>query len=196
MQGFDVISEPDKQVTRVLSFSRICSVCFSSIGPSSSHECCSSTAVSNLIILAFTLGSLQADQVASGILKKRIEDENIKKGSQFKLSTGGNPMMISLGCADNKTERRSVKQISFQLIKELQIVLELSLNKTKQLVSVLRKGMESQLAVESNILRKLKDLELTISNYYQVEKVFNIAKFSINKYLPLFLIFVSLTLTF
>ena len=99
-------------------------------------------------------------------------------------------MMISLGCADNKTERRSVKQISFQLIKELQIVLELSLNKTKQLVSVLRKGMESQLAVESNILGKLKELELTISNYYQVEKVFNIAKFSINKYFPLFLIFV------
>ena len=193
MQGFDVISEPDKQVTGGSSFSRICSVCFSSIGPSSSHECCSSTAVSNLIILAFTLftlGSLQADQVASGIFKKKIEDENIKKGSQFKLSTGGNPMMISLGCADNKTERRSVKQISFQLIKELQIVLELSLNKTKQLVSVLRKGMKSQLAVESNILGKLKDLELTISNYYQVEKVFNIAKFSINKYFPLFLIFV------
>ena len=94
-----VISEPDKQVTGGSSFSRICSVCFSSIGPGSSHECCSSTAGSNLIILAFTLGSLQAEQVASGILKKRIEDENIKKSSQFKLSTGGNPMVISLGCA-------------------------------------------------------------------------------------------------
>ena len=57
------------------------------------------------------------------------------------------------------------------MIKELQIVLELSLDKTKLLVSVLRKGMESQLAVESNVLGNLKDLEQTISAYYEVEKV-------------------------
>ena len=88
-------------------------------------------------------------------------------------------MMISLGCADNKTERRSVKQISFQLIKELQIVLELSLNKTKQLGSVLRKGMESQLAVESNILGKLKDLELTISNYYKLKRYLTLQSFQL-----------------
>jgi len=50
-------------------------------------------------------------------------------------------------------------------------VLELSLDKTKLLVSVLRKGMESQLAVESNVLGNLKDLEQTISAYYEVEKV-------------------------
>ena len=79
--------------------------------------------------------------------------------------------MITIGTADKKSERKSVQQISLQLIKELQIVLELSLNKTKQLVSVLRKGMKSQLAVESNVLGKLKDLEQIISAYYEVEKV-------------------------
>ena len=50
-------------------------------------------------------------------------------------------------------------------------MLELSLDKTKLLVSVLRKGMESQLAVESNVLGNLKDLEQIISAYYEVEKV-------------------------
>ena len=79
--------------------------------------------------------------------------------------------MITIGTADKKSERKFVQQISLQLIKELQIVLELSLNKTKQLVSVLLKDMESQLAVESNVLGKLKDLEQTISAYYEVEKV-------------------------
>jgi hypothetical protein len=79
--------------------------------------------------------------------------------------------MITIGTADKKSERKFVQQISLQLIKELQIVLELSLNKTKHLVSVLLKDMESQLAVESNVLGKLKDLEQTISAYYEVEKV-------------------------
>jgi len=164
-------SSDEKESEAQTSSTRICTACFSSVRPGSDHFCCSTTAVSNLIFLAFTLGTLKAEQVASGILKKRMDDENIKKGSQFRVSTGGNPIMITIGTADKKSERKSVQQISLQLIKELQIVLELSLNKTKQLVSVLRKGMESQLAVESNVLGKLKDLEQTISAYYQVEKV-------------------------
>ena len=124
-------SSDEKESEAQTSSTRICTACFSSVRPGSDHFCCSTTAVSNLIFLAFTLGTLKAEQVASGILKKRMDDENIKKGSQFRVSTGGNPI----------------------------------------LVSVLRKGMKSQLAVESNVLGKLKDLEQTISAYYEVEKV-------------------------
>ena len=147
-------SSDEKESEAQTSSTRICTACFSSVRPGSDHFCCSTTAVSNLIFLAFTLGTLKAEQVASGILKKKMDDEIIKKGSQFLVSTGGNPIMITIGTADKKSERKSVQQISLQLIKELQIVLELSLNKTKQLVSVLRKGLEQ-----------------TISAYYQVEKV-------------------------
>ena len=66
---------------------------------------------------------------------------------------------------------RSVKQVSLQMIKELQIVLELSLNKTGVLISTLRKGMGSRLAVENNIFGKMSDLEESLSHFYHVEKV-------------------------
>ena len=57
---------------------------------------------------------------------------------------------------------RSMKQISLQVIKELQIILELSLNKTGQLVSTFWKGMGSKSAVENNIFGKMSDLEESI----------------------------------
>ena len=66
---------------------------------------------------------------------------------------------------------RSMKQVSLQVIKELQIILELSVIKTGQLVSTLRKGMGSKSAVENNIFGKMSDLEESISHFYQVEKV-------------------------
>jgi hypothetical protein len=53
------------------------------------------------------------------------------------------------------------------MIKELQIVLELSL----KIISTLRKGMGSRLAVENNIFGKMSDLEESLSHFYQVEKV-------------------------
>ncbi|XP_047138848.1 uncharacterized protein LOC124814833 [Hydra vulgaris] len=100
-----------------------------------------------------------------------METDEIAKGEQFILSSGGNPLMITVGCPDNKANRRSVKQVSLQMIKELQIVLELSLNKTGLLISTLRKRMGSKLAVENNIFGKMSDLEESLSYFYQVEKV-------------------------
>nr|XP_047123970.1 uncharacterized protein LOC105848184 isoform X2 [Hydra vulgaris] len=100
-----------------------------------------------------------------------METDKIANGEQFILSSGGNPLMITVGCPDNKANRRSVKQVSLQMIKELQIVLELSLNKTGLLISTLRKGMGSKLVVENNIFGKMSDLEESLSHFYQVEKV-------------------------
>jgi hypothetical protein len=149
----------------------VCSSCFSSIGSGLPHHCGKTTAVSNLIVLAFSLGSLQAEQVAAGILKKKMEDEQILDGSEFRISTGGNPLRVKVGTPNNKNARRSVKQISVQVIKELQIVLELSMNKTKQMITVLRKGMDMRSSVESNVLGKLQEIEESISGFYHVEKV-------------------------
>ena len=60
---------------------------------------------------------------------------------------------------------RSMKQVFLQVIKELQIILELSLNKTGQLVSTLWKGMGSKSTVENNIFGKMSDLEEFISHF-------------------------------
>ena len=88
-------------------------------------------------LLAISLGFLQLDQVAAEILKKRMERDNLVDGTEFLLSTGGNPLVVQVGTPDNKASRRTVSQISVQVIKEIQIVLELYLNRTKQIISVL-----------------------------------------------------------
>jgi hypothetical protein len=76
---------------------------------------------------------------------------------------------VKVGTPDNKAARRTVNQI----IKHLQIVLELSLNRTKQMMAALRKGMGTATAIESNIFGKLQQIEDTISGFYQVQKVYN-----------------------
>ena len=65
----------------------------------------------------------------------------ISKGATFSLSTGGNLLVVTVGCPANKVNRRSLKQVSLQVTKELQAILELSINKTKQLTSTLQKGL-------------------------------------------------------
>ena len=93
----------------------ICKSCYSEIGQGLSHVCHKQVGVNNLILLAFTLGSLQAEQVASGIIKTRMEKDDISKGSSFHLSTGGNPLLIQVGVPDLVSARKSTKQISIQV---------------------------------------------------------------------------------
>ena len=148
-----------------------CGKCFSMLAPGHTHNCSSSVAVTNLISLAKSLGSIQAEQVASGLLKDKMKADCIPKGATFSLSTGGNPLVVTVGCPANKANRRTVKQVSLQVIKELQVILELSIDDTKQLISSLRKGLGNKTAVEPNIFGKLNDLEESISHFYNVEKV-------------------------
>ena len=63
-----------------------------------------------------------------------------------------------------------MKQVSVGMIKELQIILELSQNGTKKLCSTLRKGLGQQ-AVESNMTEKLSEIEKTLESFYNVEKM-------------------------
>ena len=166
-----LIQQSPEPTVQASSESSLCSECLTTLAPGITHNCSPSTAVLNMIFLAISLGSLQAEQVAAGLLKNKMDKENIQKGEVFLLSTGGNKLQVQVGCSDNKSKRKSVNQISLQLVKELQIVLELSLNKTSQLISTLRRGMGSRGAVESNIFLKLNQLEESISHYYNVVKV-------------------------
>ena len=83
------------------------------IAPGITHNCSPSTAVLNMIFLAISLGSLQAEQVAAGLLKNKMDKDNIQKGEVFLLSTGGKKLQVQVGCSDNKSKRKSVIRFLF-----------------------------------------------------------------------------------
>jgi hypothetical protein len=97
--------------------SKLCSICFSTIAKGYLHNCSSISAVENLILLALSLGNLQAEQVASSIIKAKMETDEIANGEQFILSSGGNPLMITVGCPDNKAKRRYLYTVEYIFIK-------------------------------------------------------------------------------
>ena len=130
---------------------RLYKACYTLLEPGKNHNFVSSTAVSNLVLMAFALDSLQAEQIASKIIMKKMEEENLLDESTFLLSTGGTPLQIRVGTPNKKSDRRTVKQISLQVIKELQVLLELSVNKTKALVSSLRRGIGSTSSIQKNL---------------------------------------------
>ena len=101
-----------------------------------------------------------------------MKRDNLVDVTEFLLSTGSNPLQVQVGTNDNKASRRTVSQISVQIIKELKIVLELYLNRTKQMISVLRKGMEKKSSIASYIFGKLQEIEESISNFCNIDKVF------------------------
>ena len=88
-----------------------------------------------------------------------MERDNLVDGTEFFLFTGSNPFQVQVGTNDNKASRRTVSQISVQIIKELQIVLELYLNRTKQMISVLQNGKEKKSSILSDIFGKLQEIE-------------------------------------
>ena len=45
-------------------------------------------------------------------------------GSTFCLSTGENPLKLNIGTPENKSKRTSFQRLSFEIIKQLQILLE------------------------------------------------------------------------
>ncbi|XP_065681027.1 uncharacterized protein LOC124817657 isoform X2 [Hydra vulgaris] len=78
----------------------ICSCCFSLLAKGGHNNCCSSQAVLNLINLSENLGPTSCEQVASSIIKNKMEREGIERGQSFKISTGGNPLSLTVGTKD------------------------------------------------------------------------------------------------
>nr|XP_012557502.2 uncharacterized protein LOC105844913 isoform X1 [Hydra vulgaris] len=143
---------------------KICGLCYLNLGRGISHDCCKSKAVNNIIDISESLGYKGAEQVASGLLKRKMERENIVSREQFVLSTGGNLLSVTVGVNENKSKRKKVNQVSFQTIMELSNVLELSKNKTKKLCSTLRSNLTG---VESNINIKMTELQDTLETLYE-----------------------------
>ena len=102
---------------------------------------------------------LQILYVSSGIIKTKMNTEYLIDGLTFCLSTGGNPLKVTIGTPENKSKRTSFQQLSLKIIKQLQIVLELSKNKTKEMAATLHKGLGCKLFIEPNIFGRLSKLE-------------------------------------
>ena len=96
-----------------------------------------------------------------------MSKDNLIDGSTFCLSTGGNPLKVTIGTPENKSKRTSFQQLSFEIIKQLQIVLD---NLHKEMAATLCKDLESKLSIEPNISGCLSELEEYISSYYNVQK--------------------------
>ena len=133
------------------------------------HNCMKSQAVSNIIEIAESLEQPSSEQLAAAIIKNKMKRENIEKGEQFKLSTGGNPLFITAGISDTKTKRAPLKQISFQTIMELSNILDLSRNKTKKLCTALRRNLGSTTSVESNIFEKMDLIQDKLGEFYETK---------------------------
>ena len=123
----------------------------------------------NLLFLALALGSLQAVKVAARILRNKMETEGLADGSKFYISTGGNPLHVKVGTPEYKAAKRTVNQISVQIIKQLQIVLELSLNRTKQMMAVFTKRNGYGHCNRIKYIWKTKTDGDTISGFYHVQ---------------------------
>lgn len=97
-----------------------------------------------------------------------MNQESLQIGKDFKLSTGGSPLVVRVGVSDNKALRKPVKSISLETIMELQVVLELSGRGTKALCSTLRKGTNKKDLIEPNIFGRLDELQQNIDGFYDL----------------------------
>ena len=82
-----LIQQSPEPTVQASSGSSLCSECLTTLALGITHNCSPSTAVLNMIFLAISLGSLEAEQVAAGLLKNKMDKENIQKGEVFLLST-------------------------------------------------------------------------------------------------------------
>ena len=125
----------------------------------------------NLTDLAFSIGALQAEQLASNIIKNKTEKENLIQGATFNILTGGNPIQITVGISDLKSERtKSANMMPFQMLLTLQTVLELSKAGTQVLVSSL-KSLFGPNCITKNIFGKLEELQSYVESFYTAELV-------------------------
>ena len=110
------------------------------LGRGLEHKCSKSTAVKNLTSLTLEQGMHSAEQVASSIIKEKMNKEQVYSGDLFYLSHCGKPQIIRVGHPENKGDRNQIPQISFETFKQLRINLDLSNRGTRKLISTLNKA--------------------------------------------------------
>lgn len=140
-------------------------------GPGLPHNCNITARVQNLIKHSIASGEKGSEQVAAGILKNKMQTESIKSGKTFRISTGGSLLTVCIGTGGNKSARKPIGSISVEIIKELQVALELSERGTKVLCSKIRKGTGKRTSIEANIFGKLEHLQEELDCFYDVKAV-------------------------
>ena len=99
-----------------------------------------------------------------------MNTENFIDGSTFCLSTGGNPLKVTISTPENKSKRISFQQLSFEKNQAIKNCVRTIKKQNKKDDATLRKGLGSKLSIEPNIFGCLYELEGYISNYYNVQK--------------------------
>ena len=117
--------------------------------------------------LALGMGIENAEKVASGIIRQKMNSETIANGKEFKLKTHGHPLSLKVGRPEKKTDRVSLEKVSFETIKELQLNLDLSKRGTQCLVSTIKKSAP----VELGVINDLNKAEQNLKDEYSISSI-------------------------
>ena len=69
--------------------------------------------------MALEQGMHSAEQMASSIIKEKMNKEQVNSGDLFYLATCRKQQIIRIGRPENKGDRNQIQQISFETIKQL-----------------------------------------------------------------------------
>ena len=84
-------------------FFRICGEWFSTLGKGLAQPCSTQAAVEKA---ALGLGEEKAEELAAKLLKRKMENENIRRGTEFTISTGRKPSYSYSGRPSKQAEKR------------------------------------------------------------------------------------------
>ena len=112
-----------------------------------------------------------AEQVSSEILRIKMQQENFKSGSTFRIATPGRPLSVKVGRPELKTDRVEVKKLSMETIKELCLNLDLSKRGCESLISTINRDTKKKI-VESNVMKTLNQAEQKIGELYTINNMY------------------------
>jgi hypothetical protein len=114
---------------------RLCSLCFNAWGPGKTHECNRETKRDNVEELVRNTSRLSKERIMSSQLKEVFEDQGAStSGGTVRLTTGGTPILASLGQAQPKPGPK----FDNEALNRLQLKMGESDNKMKILDNFLR----------------------------------------------------------
>ena len=120
---------------------------------------------------AMEKGLKVAEQVSSEILRIKMQQENFKSGSTFRIATPGRPLSVKVGRPELKTDRVEVKKLSMETIKELCLNLDLSKRGCESLISTINRDTKKKI-VESNVMKTLNQAEQKIGELYTINNMY------------------------
>ena len=144
---------------------RLCSLCLCEISRGKSHTCTVNDRVSNIQSMIDVSPPKTDEKIASHILK---EKSNVNNSSNVSLSkcSGGRPLNVSIG----KSTPTKPTSFSASDMRDIQIDLGLSVNKTLQHARRLRYQTSNRKCVEANLKKHLEDFSHKLDDYFKVHQ--------------------------